>query len=212
MSVSDYFKKPTPAWKTHPQVRYWQRIRNEPTVRDIHMELYRPKEGLVFRPADIYVHVTRADGQVDPPQKLDWEDVVNEGLLNLRVKAVDEDNEAQRFSLWLQSMFIPVEGHFGETFFSPVLREAIAEGPFGSGPNVSAMLKRIASAKTSRETAWEQCREMIDNVLAGRWDELTSADKLAYSEDAASRILETALALFLDERFHISDRDALGWT
>jgi hypothetical protein len=212
MSVSDYFKRPTPAWKTHPQVRYWQRILEDQTVSVIHMELYRPKEGLVFRPADIYVHVMRADGQVDPPQKLDWEDVVNEGLLNLGVKAVDEDNEAQRFALWLQSMFIPVEGHFGETFFSPVLREAIAEGPFGSGSHVSKMLKRIALTNTSREAAWEQCREMIDNVLAGRWEELTSADKLGYSEEAASRILESALALFLDERFNISNRDMLGWT
>ncbi|TMQ12497.1 MAG: hypothetical protein E6J90_19760 [Deltaproteobacteria bacterium] len=85
------FKEPTPAWKTHPLFRYWQGVKADPSVADVRMELYRPKEGLVYRPADIYLHVKRVDERQDPPQKIDWEDVVNEGLLHLQVKAVDAD-------------------------------------------------------------------------------------------------------------------------
>ena len=129
--------------------------------------------------------MTRVDGRKDPPQKIDWEDVVNEGLLHLQVKAVDADNEAQRFALWLQSRFASVEGHFSESFFSAILREAVADGPFASGSNVSKMLDRITPQRTLRERSWQECREMIDNVLAGRWEELTSPDLLNYPEPEA---------------------------
>jgi hypothetical protein len=211
VNARDYFNKPTPAWKTHPLFRYWQGVKADPSVADVRMELYRPREGLVYRPADIYLHVKRVDGRQDPPQKIDWEDVVNEGLLHLQVRAVDADNEAQRFALWLQSMFASVEGHFSESFFSAVLPEVVAEGPFANGSSVSRMLGRIRRQRTLHEKAWQECREMIDNVLAGRWEELTSADLLNYSDPEADPILEKALALYLDEYFNISNRDLLGW-
>lgn len=213
MNARDYFKKlkPTPAWEAHPLFRYWQGVKADPSVADVRMELYRPKEGLAYRPADIYLHVKRVDGRQDPPQKIDWEDVVNEGLLHLQVKAVDTDNEARRFALWLQSRFASVEGHFSESFFSAVLREAVADGPFANGSNVSKMLERITPQRTLRERSWQECREMIDNVLAGRWEELTSPDLLNYPDPEADRILEEALALYLDEYFNISNRDLLGW-
>lgn len=211
MNARDYFKKPTPAWETHPLFRYWQGVKVDPSVADVRMELYRPKEGLVYRPADIYLHVKRVDGRQDPPQKIDWEDVVNEGLLHLQVKSVDADNEAQRFALWLQSRFASVEGHFGESFFSAVLPEAVAEGPFANGSNVSTMLGRIRWQRTLHERTWQECREMIVNVLAGRWEELTSAELLNYPDSEATPILEEALALYLDEYFNISNRELLGW-
>lgn len=211
MNARDYFKKPTPAWKSHPVIRYWQGVKADPSVADVHMELYRPKEGLVYRPADIYLHVKRADGHQDPLQKIDWEDVVNEGLLHLHVRAVDANNEAQRFALWLQSRFASVEGHFNESFFGAVLREAVDDGPFAHGSNVSRMLDRIQTHRTSRERSWQECREMIDNVLAGRWEELTSPDLLSYPDSEADSILEQALALYLDEYFNISNRELLGW-
>lgn len=211
MNARDYFKKPRPAWETHPLFRYWQGVKADPSVADVRMELYRPKEGLVYRPADIYLHVTRADGRHDPLQKIDWEDVVNEGLLHLRIRAIDADNEARRFALWLQSRFASVEGHSGESFFSAVLREAVVEGPFANGSHVSRMLERITTHRTLRERSWQECREMIDNVLAERWEELTSPDLLNYPDPEADPILEKALALYLDEYFNISNRALLGW-
>jgi hypothetical protein len=211
VNARDYFKEPTPAWKVHPLFRYWQGVKADPSVADVRMELYRPKEGLVYRPADIYLHVKRVDRREDQPQKVDWEDVVNEGLLHLQVKAVNTDNEAQRFALWLQSRFTSVEGHFNESFFSAILPEAVAEGPFAKGSNVSRMLGRIGRQRTLKEKAWQECREMIDNVLAGRWSELTSAALLNYPDPEADPILEKALALYLDEYFNISNRDLLGW-
>lgn len=211
MNARDYFKKPTPAWKTHPLFRHWEGVKADPSVADVRMELYRPKEGLVYRPADIYLHVKRIDGRQDPPQKIDWEDVVNEGLLHLQVKTVDADNEARRFALWLQSRFASVEGHFGESFFSAVLPEAVAHGPFANGSNISRMLDRIRPRRTLREESLQECRDMIDNVLAGCWEDLTSPDLLGYPAPEAEPILEEALALYLDEYFNISNRDLLGW-
>ena len=46
VNARDYFKEPTPAWKTHPLFRYWQGIKADPSVADVRMELYRPKEVL----------------------------------------------------------------------------------------------------------------------------------------------------------------------
>jgi len=64
---------------------------------------------------------------------------------------------------------------------------------------------------TKHVSPTKECREMIDNVLAGRWEELTSADLLNYPDPEADPILEKALALYLDEYFNISNRDLLGW-
>ncbi len=83
-------------------------------------------------------------------------------------------------------------------------------GPFGKGPNVSKKLARITDQHTVSSPAWSECRAMIDNVLAGRWAELTSPEFLGYPEPIAERILESALAQYLDERFNISNRELLG--
>jgi hypothetical protein len=73
------------------------------------------------------------------------------------------------------------------------------------------MLDRITTHRTLRERSWQECREMTDNVLAGRWGELTSPDLLNYPDSESDPILEKALALYLDEYFSISNRDLLGW-
>lgn len=207
----EYFKRPRPAWEAHPMVRYWAKLKATSGVRRLVVEIYRPKEGLVFRPADIYVQAERDDGTASAPEKADWEDVLNEGLLHLQARAVSHEDEAKRFSLALQSAFEPVEAHFGETFFSPVLRETVAEGPFAEGPNVARMLSRIHPGNPQKAASWDECREMIRNVLETRWEELTSQRFLGYTEQEAEGILESALAKYLDERFNISNREALGW-
>jgi hypothetical protein len=208
-SMSDYFSKAQPAWEVHPMVRHWRAVQARPEVSRLEMELYRPREGLSFRPADIYVHVERKDGLREAPQKSDWEDVLNEGLVHLGVRSISKENEAQRFSLMLQSAFEPIDSRFGAAFFNAVLLDDIRSGAFAKRPAVARVLEHIREYQPNREQAWVECREMIHNAIAGRAKELV--DELGYPQPDAEEILDGALAQYLDERFKVTNRKLLGW-
>ncbi|ADO68376.1 hypothetical protein [Stigmatella aurantiaca] len=207
--ISDYFKKAQPAWETHPMVRHWRAMQKDPTVSGLKMELYRPREGLTFRPADIYVHVERKNGPPAPPHLSPWEDVLNEGLVHLKVRATSMENEAQRFSLMLQSAFGPIDSRFGATFFNAVLIDRIRTGPFAGHLPVAQVLETIREYAPNREQAWDDCVSMIDNAIAGRANELV--DELGYTQPEAETILANALGQYLDERFNVTNRKLLGW-
>jgi hypothetical protein len=208
-TMSDYFSKAQPAWKVHPMVKYWSALQASPEVKELRMEIYRPREGLAFRPADIYVHVERKDGKPEAPQKAAWESVLNEGLVQLHVKAVSPDSESQRYSLMFQSAFEPIDVRFGEAFFNAVLVDLIRSGPFARAPHVARILKRIHEYEPRRENAWSECKEMIDNAIRALGE--TLVDQLRYPQPEAEAILVEALAQYLDERFNVTNRKLLGW-
>lgn len=195
-NMSDYFSKAPPAWETHPMVRHWKEVKASPSVSRLEMELYRPREGLTFRPADIYVHVERSDGTREAPQKADWEDVLNEGLIHLKVRARSKENEAQRFALMLQSAFEPIDSRFGTTFFNAVLVDTLRSGPFAERPPVARMLEKIREYPPNREQAWRDCQAMLINAVTARGNELV--DELGYTQPEAEEILASALAHYLD--------------
>ncbi|MDC0712393.1 hypothetical protein POL68_28275 [Stigmatella sp. ncwal1] len=207
-TISDYFRKAQPAWEAHPLVRHWRAMQTDPTVSGLTMELYRPREGLSFRPADIYVRVERKAESPVPPHPSPWEDVLNEGLVHLKVRAISKENEAQRFSLMLQSAFEPIDSRVGATFFNAVLIDRIRTGPFAEHPPVAQVLEKIREYAPHREQAWNDCVAMIDNAIVGRANELV--DDLGYSRPEAEAILASALGQYLDERFNVTNRKLLG--
>ena len=208
-TMSDYFSKARPAWQVHPMARHWKALQAAAEVKELRMEVYRPREGLAFRPADIYVHVERKDGVTEAPQKAAWEDVLNEGLIRLHVRAVSLEKEAERFSLMLQSAFEPIDSRFGEGYFNSVLITLVRSGPFARKPDVARVLRRIREDEPHRSQQCLDCKEMIDNALMARGEELVA--ELGYSQPEAETILSGALAQYLDERFNVTNRELLDW-
>lgn len=211
-TMKDYFSKAEPAWRVHPLVRYWTKLKTSPDISELRMELYRPRDGLSFRPAQIFVLVVRKDGAPVQPQETAWEDVLNEGLVHLGVQAVSKENEAERFSLMFQSAFEPIDARVGETYFSAVLLELVRGGPFSQGPHVAKVLAKIGrDGRPNQGTSWEDSRERIENAIAGLAHALTDGEQLHYAQADAEEILEVALAAYLDERFSVTNRDLMGW-
>jgi hypothetical protein len=210
MTRDDFFKPPIPDWEVHPMVRHWHEMRRRPEIADAKVELYRPREGLTFRPAQLYVHFIRKDGTRLTPEKEDWDDVLNEGLLKLGVSAVSEENESARFALGLRAALAPIDARFGAAFFNSVLLEVVHETPLATAQAVAQVLDAIHRDNPYMEgNSYSDCKAMIMNVLRERVQELR--DDLKYSDVKAEQILADALAQYLDERFSVTNRALLGW-
>ena len=57
--------------------------------------------------------------------------------------------------------------------------------------------------------AYSDCLKAIDDALAENAKRLT--EHLKYNEDEAAEILAGALHNYIDDRYHISDRQSLGF-
>jgi hypothetical protein len=74
---------------------------------------------------------------------------------------------------------------------------------------IAEVLKHAYALDANHESGrYNTCREMIAGAISGRAQELTGP--LHYSKEEAKRILVSALARYLDERFTVSSRRRLG--
>ena len=208
-TMDDFFKGAAPAWEAHPMLRHWREMKDRSDIGGVKFELYRPRDGLTFRPAQIYVTFTRKDGVPLSPEKEDWDDVLNEGLLKLHVPAASKENESERFALGLRAALEPIDGRFGEGHFNAVLLKVIQSSPFARNPAVARVLAEIDRGASVLDGASSDCSEMILNALRGRAQELVG--DLGYPEADAQEILASAIAKYLDERFSVTNRKLLGW-
>src|SRR5947208_2263343 len=110
MPIEDFFR-PADLPVNHPLLRFVaSRLRaGEQAV----FELYRPRETLGFRKAEIVIHFLR-DGREADYKSDDWDDDVNTGLLHLRVKARTPEEEKDRFALGLRAAFKKPERRYGD--------------------------------------------------------------------------------------------------
>jgi hypothetical protein len=210
MNTDDIFRDPAPDWETHPRYRHWRTLLDRKEVSKIEVELYRPREGLTFRPAELFVTLKKGDGSQLPPESVEWDDVVNTALVKLHAQANSTENESQRFGLALGSAFEPVEVRYGEGYFNSVLLSYVNASSFASRPAVARMLDAVHRPEPTKDsTAYDDCTKGLVNVLRAKARELTG--DLGYPRGEAEEILANALALYLDERFSVSNRQRLGF-
>jgi hypothetical protein len=125
------------------------------------------------------------------------------------VRAVDSEQEAQRFTLGLRDALRPVEKEFGNGYFNGVLLDVIVDSKLDQYQEIAVLLKFTYHDRTERGSrAYARCREAISMAIGARAKELT--DRLRYSADEAKRILVAALAGYLDERFSVTPRRLAG--
>ncbi len=185
-----------------PRLRDWaDRIRRGANAT---LELYRPRATIGLAPTKIYVHLEQ-NGAQQPLDEADWDEHLNEGLISLKVRAVDSEQEAQRFALGLRDALRPVEKELGNGYFNAVLLDVIVDSKLDQYPEITEVLEFTYHDRTARGgQAYSRCREAISMAISARARELT--ERLRYSADEAKNILVAALAGYLDERFSVTPR------
>ena len=204
--LDDFFRGPADAL-AHPRLRDWKRRLTQPGVSAA-LELYRPSTALGLTQTEMNLHFTE-NGNPQPLETIDWDDDLNTGLIQLGVRAVNIDQEAERFALGLRASLRKAEREFGDGFFNAVLLEFIKDSDLTSYLQIAEVLKHTYGNRPCHDgKSYGSCREMIADAIGGRAREL--AGPLSYPEEEAKRILVDALARFIDERFSVSNRRRLG--
>lgn len=205
-NINPLFTSPPKSYD-HPKLRAWKsRIRG---ATRYYVELVRPRNGLFFGPARLYFTTEQADGRIDADDAA-WDEDLNDALIRERIKAEDTENEGARFGYMLIARFQPLIIRYNDGFFNAVLCAYLADLPeYANDEKVSSMLSAIGPQyKPSEGEAAQDCRDELEGVLQRCANELKS---LGYDPQEGTQILNAALAHFLDERFNVSNRKALGW-
>jgi hypothetical protein len=206
MSLADELFGPEVGEPPPPEARRWQSFLNN-GVRPV-CTFVRRREGLGWAPARLVISYVDVEPPVPPDPPIAWDPRLERWLLDHKIKAVDEKNEAERFGFGLEAQLEPIEVRYGSGYFNAVLATYLRESGFADQPVVREKLDAIHSYPPSAGPARDDCTAQIKAVLA------TNARRLAtlgYDREAAIGILATAIAYYLDERFNIHTRALLGF-
>jgi hypothetical protein len=185
----------------HPKARAWlKRIQNgEKAI----VEVVRQRDVLSYRPPRLSVTFGSSDVQDDP-----WDASLNEALVAARVRAKSAENEALRLALMLSEWFERPARRFGDDYFNSVLIEYLKRGPLQQLPAVADILREVHAYAPSRDgRSYKDCFDEVHGIFVRGARTLT---ELAYSRSEATPILAQATAQFIDDRFSITHRKALG--
>jgi len=203
-NINEYFQAGDDEWFDHPRLRHWRNLLQEGAR--LRLEVARGRRGLDVARAVLHVTIV-TDGQ-ESLEHEEWSDELNRGLLKLRVRALSHENERLRFGLAFAGAFEPAEDRVSDGFFNSVLIDELQHGPLvGRLAEVLAQVHALQPSRDSR--SYSECKDLIVGAIRGRARELTH--DLAYPEEEANSILSSALAIYLDERFSITDRRLLGF-
>ncbi|HEY4241935.1 MAG TPA: hypothetical protein VGM88_19080 [Kofleriaceae bacterium] len=204
-----FFEKPEPV--LHPRLRYLRGVLDRHEVPQLRVEFRQDRDGLDVGDPRLLVLLQDGEGRdVGRPEEFEWEPDVNDVLMTWGIKAITIPNESLRFGAVLRDRLEVVETRFGDGFFSGVLTEYLGSSAWSSKQVVSAMLAEVHAYHPSPGPQRDACREGIEEVVGACVDLLYKS--LAYSKAETINILSAALALYLDHRFHVSERKMLGWT
>lgn len=207
MTIQEFVRgRPGNAGDGHPVLRFVVTRRAAGDV--VTVEAYRPSDPFGPQRTDLYLNFSRAGGETDQKRE-PWSDDLNAGLVRVGVRAVSAAAEKDRFALGLRAAMKAAEVRFGDGFFNAVLVAYVRDGVFARHAEVSAVLPHLYALNPDpAQRSVSDCAGMIEGALRGRAAELTH--DLGYSTDDAADILGGALARYLDARFSVSGRRALG--
>jgi hypothetical protein len=207
-TLDEFFEKP--ADLRHPRLHNWK-VRLEQPRTSATLEVSRQETEFGQSRPEMHVQFTE-DGKLLPLETVLWDDYLNAGLIQLRVRSVSLKKEAERFSLGLRAALRKVEREFGDGYFNAVLVDLIKDSDLTRHAPIAEVMKYAYANAPHREGgAYDRytiCRELIAEAIGGRAKELK--DVLGYPPEAAKQILVDALACYLDERFSVSSRRTLG--
>lgn len=115
----------------------------------------------------------------------------------IRMETVEE--EVQRAATLLHERFDAISSEFGDDSFESVLLHEVRHL---APPNASRKISNTLAEKDGMDERWERARRDVRHVVVDLLRFL--ADDLGYEPVRSGDILDRALAMYLDERFHIS--------
>lgn len=204
-TLDDFFKQ-SPKAMRHPLLMQWEALMQQHKVKP-KLELQRPA-GLLGLES---VQMRLGFGPTYPSQSINevsWNYDLNEGLVELGVRAADAAQEAQRFALAIRDSLNTAEQEVGDGYLNSVLLELIRDIQLDKHSEIRGMIQYTFSGKPFHGPRYELCRALISNVLTVCAHQLS--ERLGYSEIEAKEILVNAIALYLDARFSISSRRKMG--
>lgn len=210
MSIDDFFDaRNGPA---HPRLRDWgRRLPPEKPAGSASLEVFRPRGEFGPGTPEMYVQFYES-GRETHLDQVPWDDDLNAGLIKLKVKAVDSEQESERFALGLRTAMRRAEREFGDGYFNAVLVELIKESDLTQHREIADIMQYAFANSPHREGGafdrYTVCRELTADAISGRAKELTR--DLGYTQEDAKKILISALAHYLDERFSVSSRRDFG--
>ena len=173
----------------------------------IEIELYRPDTAGGLSRTDLVIRRWEQETEQEPHQ-VEWDDGVNAGLVDLRIKAIDLQQEGERFALAIRAALRKVERRYGDGYMNAVLVDLIDESDLSKGGEIADLRNYVHTNSPERSRSYQACRDLIANEIGGRAVELR--DKLKYNPDEIKAVMTKALAIYLDERFSVSSRRHFG--
>lgn len=206
MSLADELFGPEVAERSLPEAQRWEFFLKN-GVRPMYT-FVRHRDGLSWTPARFVISYPDAKPPVPPDPPIAWDPRLELWLLDHKIKAVNEENEAERFGFWLEAQLQPIDARYGSGYFNAVLVTYLRQSGFADQAVVREKLDAIHSYPPNAGQAREDCTARIRAVLATNAKRLTALD---YEQEAAIGILARAIACYLDERFNIHTRALLGF-
>jgi hypothetical protein len=205
-SLDQFFHAPTDL-VLHPRLRNWKaRLERPGTIATV--SVFRQESVIGRSQPELTVQFVE-DGSLGPLESMLWDDDLNAGLIELRVRAETHEQEAERFALGLSAAMEKPAREFGDGFVNSVLLDWVKKSDLVNYPPIADVVKHAYALDPNTDSRkYKPCLEMIEGAITGRARELK--DKLEYSEDEAKQILLQALARYLDDRFTVSYRRRLG--
>jgi hypothetical protein len=207
--LDDFFRVPVDTLE-HPTLRKWKARLGQPGAKAT-LELSQPIAEFGLSQAKMHVQF-HEHGEPAALETLPWDDELNSGLITFGVRAINQDQEADRFALGLRAAMHKALREYGDGYSNSVLLELMKDSDLTKHREINEILQHAHAISPYREgkssKKYENCREMITGAISGRARELTA--NLKYPEDEAKKILVAALGRYLDQRFTVSGRRRLG--
>jgi hypothetical protein len=212
-----------PAVAVHPKVRYWQTALGAKKIAGraferTQVEFWREKPAdafATFGVAKLVLHfLDAAADDVISPEEVEWDEKINDALVRMKVPAVSMANEGERFGMVLKDRLAAAAVQFGDGFFNAVLVAHLKSGAWSQAERLSTVLASLREYQPSAGQQRVNCEEIIDAAIGYCIDALYDHSDYgikAYSRLQTIDIVSQALLYYLDERFHISSKQQLGW-
>lgn len=200
--TTSYFDKP-PRKVEHPRLYAWNSYESEPEVKSIAVSLHRPREAFGWGPATLHVFF-EGGGRLLHNDSAPWDLDLDRWLVEHHAKARTREAEVTRTAIRLKAYLEPVFQPLGEGYANALIIHVVKAGPLASDPSVHDLLAKHRENRPYDGGKLAEYFKSVENVFRGIAGELTQ--ELEYPREEAERLLGDAVAQYLDERFHITER------
>ena len=108
-------------------------------------------------------------------ESVPWDDDLNSGLIDLHVRAVSPEQEAERFSLGLRGAMRKIEREVGDGYFNAVLVDLIRDSDLTQDPAIAVPIIFISATLCMKSHTLRmpfhppELRSSAGGLCWGRW-------------------------------------------